>query len=210
MFVYVYDSPITYVTTPNPAKTIHYNFTPRKTDYIVGDSYAGGIVAYIFQPGDTGYIEGETHGLIAAPYDTPNTGAQWSRSSLVLTGADAEEIGAGKQNTQNILISLGASIIPHYAAYAAKNVGIGNYSDWFLPSKNELEQLYLVKDIIGGFENEIFYWSSTEFGEWHPPMLPPDYSDSAFYKIFNGVNAGDSGYIIKTTVGGGVRAVRYF
>ena len=210
MFVYVYDSPITYVTTPNPAKTIHYNFTPKKTNYIIGDSYGGGIVAYIFQPGDTGYIEGETHGIIAAPYDTPMSGAQWSKNYIGDVGASATEIGTGKQNTDNILISLGASLLPHYAAYAAKSVGIGNYSDWFLPSKDELNKLFDAKEIIGGFDNEFIYWSSTEFGPWHPPMLPPDLSDCAYYKVFAGINAGQSGWIGKGTAGGGVRAVRYF
>ena len=205
MFVYVYDSPITYVTTPNPAKTIHYNFTPKKTDYVVGDSYAGGIVAYIFQPGDAGYIEGETHGLIAAPYDTPSIGAKWSKNYLGDVGAGDKTIGAGKQNTDNILISLGASLQPYYAAYAARVIGIGNYFDWFLPSIDELYKLYLSKDIIGGFDNVTGYWSSTE--GW----IDEPYQTGAAYCIpFNGAMAGHIQVGGKGNSTLGVRAARYF
>jgi hypothetical protein len=38
---------------------------------------------------------------------------------------------------------------------------LGGYSDWYLPSKNELNQLYNNKVAIGGFANSN-YWSSTE------------------------------------------------
>ena len=33
---------------------------------VVGDFYGGGVVFYIFESGDTGYVEGETHGLVCA------------------------------------------------------------------------------------------------------------------------------------------------
>lgn len=37
------------------------------------------------------------------------------------------------------------------------------YSDWFLPSTEELNQLYLNRRAVGGFSPD-FYWSSTEGG----------------------------------------------
>ena len=38
---------------------------------------------------------------------------------------------------------------------------MGGYSDWFLPSRDELYQMYLNKFAIGGFAND-YYWSSSE------------------------------------------------
>jgi hypothetical protein len=38
----------------------------------------------------------------------------------------------------------------------------GGYSDWYLPSKDELNQLYINRVAIGGFSDN-GYWSSTEY-----------------------------------------------
>jgi hypothetical protein len=47
------------------------------------------------------------------------------------------------------------------ARKAAKDIAFGGRTDWRLPTKGELEQLYRVRDILGPF-NWDFYWSSTE------------------------------------------------
>ncbi len=47
------------------------------------------------------------------------------------------------------------------AKKACANLVLNGYSDWRLPSKEELNSLYVYKDTIGGFVNS-FYWSSTE------------------------------------------------
>ena len=49
-----------------------------------------------------------------------------------------------------------------YAAGMARSYNGGGYNDWHLPGKEELNQLYLNKSLIGGFHN-FFYWSSTEY-----------------------------------------------
>jgi hypothetical protein len=47
------------------------------------------------------------------------------------------------------------------AAVAAREYGGGSKNDWFLPSKEELNQLYVERTTVGGFGSN-FYWSSSE------------------------------------------------
>ncbi|MFZ1259076.1 MAG: hypothetical protein WAQ93_01295, partial [Chitinophagaceae bacterium] len=48
------------------------------------------------------------------------------------------------------------------ADYSVTVNGI-TYGDWYLPSKYELNLLVLQHAIVGGFNNNSTYWSSTEF-----------------------------------------------
>jgi hypothetical protein len=136
----------------------------------IGDYFGGGIVFYIFQNGDLGYVENETHGLICDVNDRPDAHwADFDEATTDITGAEGTAIGTGAQNTIDI-----TNVCQGEMAYLAAEVCFYStntgYTDWFLPSSLELNQIYIHKSSIntgalanGGesFENTQ-YWSSTE------------------------------------------------
>ena len=120
-------------------------------DSLYGKTYQGGLIAYLNTT--TGA------GLIAAPTDQ-STGIQWWNGSFIGTGAIGTAIGTGQSNTNTIIAAQGTG---SYAATLCDGLTIGIYSDWFLPSRNELNKLYqnLHQNGFGFFSNN-YYWSSTE------------------------------------------------
>lgn len=51
---------------------------------------------------------------------------------------------------------------PYYVAKYCVDMANQGKSDWYLPSKNELNMMYQNRSVIGGFVNET-YWSSTSY-----------------------------------------------
>ena len=133
---------------------------------VVGDSYGGGKVAYILQAGDPGYSTTDQHGLIVAAADQGTI--VWAQDTYneVLVGTGTA-IGTGSANTNAIIAQNGAGT--GYAAGMARACTDGGYSDWFLPSKDELNKLCLNGAAIGGIGSSSWYWSSSEHpdnGAW--------------------------------------------
>lgn len=126
-----------------------------KEKLAIGDSYGGGIVFYVSEDGH--------HGLIAAKSDQ-STGIRWHAGENIETGATADGVGAGKENTAKIIATQGDG--SDYAAklcaeYSVTVEGV-TYDDWYLPSIQELNLLYQQRNVIGDFGSEA-YWSSTEY-----------------------------------------------
>jgi hypothetical protein len=142
------------------------------TQYQVGDLTEGGIVFYVDETGQ--------HGLVAALEDLTEGatnpyglgyGYEWGCYFENVSGADGAAIGTGYQNTMDI-VNQGCATENGgiTAAQAALDAEINDYSDWFLPSNDELNEMYntigpgVLESNIGGFgnNNDSYYWSSSE------------------------------------------------
>jgi hypothetical protein len=134
--------------------------TPQQQTYKLGDTGPGG--GKIFYYSTTGFTMTDTNQtcyyLEAAPADM-STDLRWAWAGFVATGIDtAEAIGTGRKNTALILAPANANAP---AAKACKDFNGGGRTDWFMPSKDELNQLYLNRSAVGNIGTNL-YWSSSQ------------------------------------------------
>jgi hypothetical protein len=139
--------------------TMIANAVSNSSSIGIGDYYGGGVVGYIFQPGDADYIPGETHGYTLY-FD--NTGIEWGCNG-VTTNVVNNNFGQGPNNTQTL-----AGLCPesNFAAKWCNDLVIGPHNDWFLPTYQEaiLIDLSFYLNLQNSFNNSSFQiWLSEEF-----------------------------------------------
>ncbi len=149
--------------------------------YSVGDTGpGGGIVFYVDEtrPEGSRYFEAAPLGA-----EAQRTWATEANQSALVTGADGTAIGSGEDNTADIVAQSGNVAASSAAAYAS-DYAVNGFTDWFLPSKDELNKmytnLYLASPPLGGFSAGST-WSSSEYG----------IDDTAWFQSFyDGVQGG--------------------
>ncbi|MCL2808538.1 MAG: DUF1566 domain-containing protein [Treponema sp.] len=140
--------------------------------YALGDTGpAGGKIIYVAPTGFTvtsttsAFTTYTAYYIEAAPTNAGSS-IRWSTQSSSpfpnVTGT-LETIGSGRNNTA-LIIAAEQTAHPSnayiYAALACDNYSVASFNDWFLPSRNELNQLYLRRadfSITTGL-----FWSSSQ------------------------------------------------
>ena len=143
----------------NGAKNIHLNINVPDTNIPVGtrylgESYQGGIIYYLTSSGK--------QGLIAATQDI-SSGAVYQSGNYSNGTQNNTGIGLGSANT-DIMMTISNSNQSGMAAPLSVSYNGGGYTDWFLPSRDELTMMYQRRNYLTGLASsgERRYWSSTE------------------------------------------------
>ena len=144
----------------------------------IGDTGpAGGIIFYVVPSGITiqgytgaagSFAEYTAYYLEAAPANASGSTMSWSNTNVLIPNLSQNDsdttdraIGRGRLNTALIAAAHTADTAANNAAKACDEYSNNGFSDWFLPSKEELNQMYIQKSHVGGMT--FFFWSSSQF-----------------------------------------------
>jgi hypothetical protein len=139
----------------------------------IGDYYQGGVVFYLDSSG-SGLIVDISD--LTNPSPLVNTSldsllSRWGNYSTHVPGTSSESIGSGVINTQNFINFYNSG---NFAVHQCVNSNNQGFNDWYLPSKNELEEIFTHRllidsvallnggDLFDDFAPLYPYWSSTE------------------------------------------------
>lgn len=125
----------------------------------IGSHYQGGVIGYLLQQGDVGFDPNVPHGIIVAS-PAPGVQSVWGCLGTAIGGTE-EGFGTGEANTQKIVNGCSEQTC---MARICSDLSINGYSDWYMPSKAELNVLYQNQFAIGCI-TEGWYFSSTEVNE---------------------------------------------
>ena len=172
-------------------------------DYAIGDIGPGGGKIFI-TPSTAGNTTGRYFEVAPVGVQVGRTWATYQ--STAVSGADGLAIGAGEQNTADI-VAQGNVASTSAAVYCSELVS-GGQSDWFLPSYNELEQMHINRVALNTSFSSGPYWSSSELSAsealfWNfDGSLTFDFAKSTAYYVrpvrsfVGGVRLNPAGYRI--------------
>lgn len=123
------------------------------------------------------------------------------------TNCTSQDLGAGKQNTELLVAKMDDDTYKQesggqkylYAAKLADGVVYGGYSDWYLPSLEELNILYENKNVLVDVDKmpgTTYYWSSSE-GEKAIEAYTMHFTDGTSFSVDRSED-------------GNIRCIRYF
>lgn len=141
---YSFDSVGTFTGTIQPYGTPSLSIYGGGGGLAVGQSYQGGIIAYLNGTGDHGIIVNLTAGILSK---------QWGNNGLI--GVTADTLYGGQANTNTI-----SGLYATSAARDANNLTTNGYTDWCLPTTADWYAIapnYLAAGISDGL-----YWTCVE------------------------------------------------
>jgi hypothetical protein len=156
-----------------------YNNKIENDILVIGSKTSGGIVFYIDNSGK--------HGLVCTEIELGNT--FWGGQGDIGAMGNGVADGSGMQNTQKIVEHsswykqgfFGTKKTPaQTAARLCLESNYNGYSDWYLPT---IEELNLIYKNIGNKKFKKEYWSSTEYGATELKACPtcnPEILDNAW------------------------------
>jgi hypothetical protein len=174
--------------------SVSVNKTAVSGNYNLGDTGPGGGIIF-YRTGSSGsytYYE-------LAPVET-ETSAAWGLYGRTIAGTGTT-IGLGKSNTDKIIAALGTAGETGKAAQLCDSLSVNGCDDWFLPSKDELAEMYNRRS--SGELYQTRYWSSSSYNASD--------TDKAYFQNFD-----DGIQYTSFTTGNtrtrelGVRAIRSF
>jgi len=192
-------------TTSTPPTTVITPPPPTKEYKICDIGPAGGYIFY-----DKGSYSNGWRYLEAAPASSEykaefglyNKLGSGMVNNIICSGTNTG-IGSGKANTATIIRLLNANEETSRAAQICEALSINGYSDWFLPSKDELQLMFqnLHENGYGKFLSKEYMSSSLEYPNGSFYRYQPD----AFYEQYKMYPWGD-----RTKATFTIRAIRAF
>ena len=177
-----------------------YRSNNNLLDSLYGKTYQGGLIFYLNTSNGTGFIaagENQTYNN----YEI----SDWGCESVVISGAENSSIGSGSNNTNSIINNCSSTGI---AAEVCSSLLLNGFSDWFLPSQDELNLMYvnLHTNGLGDFKESItvnipnpggginihhtiYYWSSTQSLSYDNMAWVQKFSDGSQYDLEVGIKS---------------------